>query len=254
MKRKIRISARTIENIEFKKVTRGKIESFVMNFLMNFGLALEVLRLVQVNTEKSEYVQMALSQHVVTLISLCETLFRDIFVCILENQKDYKDMIINAYNLEIKNDINVPTEINDILPEFFNFQNIYDIEKVFKFIIHGDDFYYEIGSLVVPLYNSKEQKIKNLSLNKSFENWFQLYDQIIQERHKIVHDSNYKTKITASDIIPYQRLVLFFNQILALWITGKFRLPYIMIKVKESLQIPYILDLEDFNHDWEIVD
>lgn len=255
MKKKIKVSTITAKKIESKKVTRGKIDTFVMKFLANFGISLEVLRIVEANSDKEEYNRMALSQHIVTLISLCETLFRDIFVCILEKQEDYRDKIITTYGLDIENNLNIATlETRDILPEFFNFQNIYDIEKVFKLIIQGDNFYHDIGELVIPLYNPTEGKVKKFSLNRSFNNWFQLFDEIIQERHKIVHDSNYTTEIKLSDINRYQKVVLFFSQILSLWIVSKFGLPYIAVHIKEDLEIPYILTLEDFSKDWELVD
>lgn len=226
-----------------------------MRFLSNFGTSLEILNIVKNNSEKEEYSEMALSQHIVTLVSLCETLFRDIFACILEKEPNYIDKIKNEYNLKLnKIQDEIYLDIKDILPEFFNFQNVYDIEKVFKFIIEGDNFYDNIGELVIPLYDSTANKIKKFSLNKSFKNWFLLFNDVIKERHNIVHDSNYKTTFNFNNIDSYQRVVLFFSQILSLWITKEFRLPYMVLHIKDEVEIPYILTLHDFDDTWEIAE
>ncbi|MGB7604541.1 MAG: hypothetical protein WBL93_03595 [Lutisporaceae bacterium] len=254
MKNKININENLISKVNSKKLTRGKIDTFMMNFLSNFGISLEVLNIVK-NNSKEEYSKMALSQHIVTLISLCETLFRDIFVCILEKEPSYIEKIKNEYNLKIdnkQNDTNI--NIKDILPEFFNFQNIYDIEKVFKFIIEGDNFFDNIGELVIPLYESTDNKIKKFSLNKSFKNWFSLFNEVIKERHNIVHDSNYKTTFNSNNITSYQRVVLFFSQIFSLWITNKFSLPYLALHIKDGVEIPYIITLEEYDNTWELVE
>lgn len=254
MKNKININDTTIYKVNSKKLTRGKIDTFIMRFLSNFGIALEVLNIVKVNSKEEEYSKMALSQHIVTLVGLCETLFRDIFICILEKEPSYINKIKNEYNLRINNNQDkVNLDIKDILPEFFNFQNIYDIEKVFKFIIEGNNFYHEVGELIIPLYNSNDKKIKKFSLNRSFRNWFELLDDVIKERHKIVHDSNYTTTFNFTNIVSYQRTVLFFSQILSLWIINKLRLSYVALHVEDGTEIPYIVTLEDFNETWEII-
>ena len=190
-----------------------------------------------------------------TLISICETFFRDIFTFIVTIDSQFKEEIITSYNLRIKSCVpDIRVTIEDVLCEFFNFQNIGDIELAFKPMIIGETFFDDIGSIILPFYNHKEDTIQKFCLNVSIANWKDLFDEIIKERHNITPDANYTTRIDINHFERYQKTILYFPQVFSLWVSIKYKLPYIALHIGDKGEIPFICKLEDLlRDDWEEV-
>ena len=91
-------------------------------------------------------------------------------------------------------------------------------------------------------------------LNVSIANWKDLFDEIIKERHNITHDANYTTRIDINHFERYQKTILYFPQVFSLWVSIKYKLPYIALHIGDKGEIPFICKLEDLlRDDWEEV-
>lgn len=252
MRKSITLNYNIINRIQSKIDTRENIEQFIMHFLMKFGIAYEVLKVLEKNVSKKDYLDCAVGQHIVSLVSNMETLLRDIFIFIVNEMPEYQDLITKEYKLKIKGKFEKGDSY--VLAEMINFQNINDIESAFKLLFNNKEFFEEIGNLVVPIYNLQEKAIENFSLNKSFINWLEYLNHVIETRHKIVHDSHFAVDISINTIKTYQKCILYFSQIFSMYIIHKFQLPVLVIEYnKDEKPIPYFLSLDDFNLKWKEV-
>jgi hypothetical protein len=121
-------------------------------------------------------------------------------------------------------------------------------------MVIDENFFDNIGNFVLPFYNHQNDEIRKFCLNISIDNWKELFDEIIIERHKITHDANYITKLGINVIERYQKVMFYFPQVFTFWISEKYNLPYLALQVKDKGSIPYILRLEDLSEDWEVVE
>lgn len=248
------IKEKLIIELDSKKNSRGDIKDYFNNFIRNFSKSYALFLFVKEKSEDEEVQKTALAQHIVSLISICETFFRDIFTFIVTIDSQFKEEIITSYNLRIKSSVpDIQVNIEDVLCEFFNFQNIDDIELAFKPMIIGDNFFDDIGNIVLPFYNHKEDTIQKFCLNVSIADWKDLFDGIIRERHNITHDANYSIQLNINHFERYQKIILYFPQVFSLWISSKYKLPYIVLHIGDKGDIPFICKLEDLLSEWEEV-
>jgi len=249
------IKDKLLLELSSKENSRGDLRDYQTNFLRNFSRSYTLFISVKDTSEDEEIKNTALEQHIISLISIFETFLRDIFSFIVKSDSNFKEEIITSYNLKINiADTNIPIEIVDILSEFFNFQDIRDIEYAFKPIIAQGNFFEDIGNFVLPFYNHKNEEIRKFCLNVSISNWKELLNEIISERHKLTHDANYVTVFQYGFFDRYQKTILYFPQVFSLLICAKYNLPYIALHIKDKKIIPYICELEDILSKWELVD
>jgi len=249
------IKNKLLIELDSKRLSRGEVKGFSSNFIRNFYRSYALFIFIRDNCKDDELRGMGLSQHVISLVSICETFLRDVFSFIVRIDARFKENIITTYSLKMKNPIsNVVIEIDDILSEYFNFQDIRDIEYAFKPMIIEEEFFDNIGNFVLPFYNHQKDEIGKFCLNISIDNWKELFNEIIQERHKITHDANYITQLDINLIERYQKVMFYFPQVFTFWISGKYNLPYFAMHIEGKGSIPYILRLEDLSEDWELVE
>lgn len=249
------IKDKLLIEVDSKRVSRGDVKEFSSNFIRNFYKSYSLLIFIRDNCKDDEIRRTALGQHVISLVSICETFLRDVFNFIVTIDPNFKKDIISTYNLKMKNPIpNVVLEIDEILSEYFNFQDIRDIEYAFKPMIIEEDFFNTIGNFVLPFYSHKTEEVRKFCLNISISNWKELFNEIIKERHKTTHDANYITKLDIDNFERYQKVMFYFPQVFTFWISEKYSLPYFALHIKDMGSIPYILRLEDLSEDWEVVE
>lgn len=249
------IKDKLLVEIASKKNSRGDTKYFHSNFIKNFSRSYELFNYVKENNKDEEIRRTALAQHIISLVSICETFLRDIFTFIVKIDNQFKEEVMTLYNLKIKTAVpNTQLEIEDVLCEFFNFQDVDDIEYAFKPIISGINFFEDIGDVVLPFYNHQKDEIQKFCLNISISNWKELFGEIIRERHNITHDANYITSLEVDSFGRYQKVILYFPQVFSFWINAKYNLPYIALTIKDKGTIPYVFQLEDITAEWELVD
>lgn len=253
MKKKRIVKQKLIDEIVNKKKSRKNIDDFMVRFLLNYSSTYLVYKRSIENLESDEFVSLAISQHITSIVSITETFLRDVFVFLINKDTGFRDRVVNEYGLLVENNSTLIDSI-DVMPEFFNFQNICDIEKAFDLLIEDKKCMDIIGNFIMPIYDHSTSEIKKFSMNRSLHNWRGLLEEIIEERHSIVHDANYRTKLTKTTLEKYQVVILYFSQILSYWIISMFNLSSFRMCVGDNIEIPFIVRIEDMDKEWEVVD
>ena len=250
-----KIKNKLLIELDSKKNSRGDIKYFHSNFIRSFSRSYALYNFVKEKSEDEELKKTALAQHIISLVSICETFLRDIFTFIVNIDNQFKEEVITSYNLKITTSVpDVHIKIEDMLCEFFNFQDIEDIEYAFKAMVSGANFFDDIGDVVLPFYNHQKDEIHKFCLSISINNWKKLFSEIIRERHNITHDANYITPLEINTFERYQKTILYFPQVFSFWVSAKYNLPYIALTIKDKGTIPYLCHLEDILAEWELVD
>lgn len=177
-----------------------------------------------------------------------ETLFRDIFIYVVDNKSGYDEWVIDTYNLKIKGESEISKSY--LLAEIFNFQNLNDINSAFSLLI-GEDVLDEIGNMVIYIFDKEE--IKKLALNKSIPKWKADLEEALNTRHNIVHDSSYLLTQETINIEDFQDVVLYFSQIFSIYIMRYFKIPYgTMTRSGSDTALTAFFRKEDFEGQWYV--
>lgn len=183
--------------LNFKKLQRleklSPSEIFWGDFFLDATNELHLILMKLKSEHQSEYIISQKNYFIIRLVTFLESFFADTV-----------SKLIDVYKLPIKNLFNEPfiqlplshldyikkdkiTE-GKIVASSFNFQNKSEINEVLSGLI-GVDFH---------------SALKNFEIKKNFENRFienwDLFFEIFQVRHEIVHNFKYRIKYTSKDL------------------------------------------------------
>lgn len=185
----------------------------------------------------------SVSYSIISLISCWETFFRDIFVFIINADNEVRDKLLHNLDIAIRDKIVESDTVADYFSKLYNFQSINDIREAFNLVLMEEDIFSTIGEFIIPFINDGE--VYKFSLNYSFSKWFDYVELMFQERHKIVHDANYRSEISISKLEKAENVFLYFPQIFSFWLNGRFKTgANIMTTMADDYPIPTLMTRE----------
>lgn len=131
--------------------------------------------------------QFAIRNYYINLVSVWETFLRDLFVLILYIDKPLKEQLANQYLKTSHSEI--PDE--EALSLIANFQNLEDIDKVFKKILNGEKFLDIVGSYKSNVFIDP-YVFEGLVLDKNFPRWKETVEEVFSLRHSFIHNANFE--------------------------------------------------------------
>lgn len=243
---------------------RNGIDKYYYNFLLNSARTITFTNGVEIETDelKKEREKILIEHSVVFLISTWETFFRDICVFLINEIKEISDraeVIIGSDKLEEIREKGIKAEYYSKL---YNYQNIEEIRNSFFNLLNCDVFK-EVGNHIIPYI--EDGKGYKFSMNVSINNWFLKVEEVFQERHKIIHDSNYRTKYKIDDIKKIENILLCFPQIFCMWLSEKYSSKFEIMRLNPkngciskrnntNITIPFLVLRERMLDKWYIMD
>lgn len=242
---------------------RKSADRFVINFLTSIQRPAALMRFLLANCKIDSVFQTGMEQYLGSLVTCWETFFRDIFVFLCEVDKNFLDAASKELNSDYTATIGTGITPGEFLSKQFNFQNIDDIEKAFRFLFDGEPVLFSIGINSPRLVNRDKGTAGWINFNHSIPGWIDLIVELLRERHRITHNSNYRSKIKRADIQRGEAIFLFVPQILGVFVNQKYGLPTYMISVPEDKIekgiketerfIPYLFTFQDLlSEEWAI--
>ena len=151
-------------------------------------------------------IQEARKQFVTTYITAVEVYFKDNIselLGIFGNNKIIEQIKIKFDMSEVEKIINEKVSINEIIPSYFNFQDLDQINKAFS-LIFDISFFEDL--------KNREFKISDSDLKpfKIHKNFYSALRNFINLRHDFVHDLNFKKSITRDQLNRYTYIFSFF--------------------------------------------
>ncbi len=260
--RKPKVTDKLIKQMLELRHSRNNIEHYNFNFLINISrYAALIHRIIEIRLEE-ELFKVAVSQYLVCLVSCWETFFRDTFLFITSNDEDFRKKISSLVG--IKSDALDENLYNELLSKYFNFQNFDDIESSFSPIFVGNMFF-TITNYVFPHLGINGQIAGDFCYESVFPNSLDSVKQVYEERHKIVHDANYRHILHNKFVQQIEATFIIFPQIFTIWMSEKYNLPLMAttINVQNSnnnlveqteISVPYLFTIKEMlSTDLEIV-
>lgn len=266
MKRR-NVSGRLIQELSELQITRNKIEEFLNNFITNSSRYVIFMHEILEKKPSKEQIVVPISQYIVSLVTCWETYFRDLFVFLSVNDKQFCDDVIRLNNISInENELNRNGLITgEYISKFFNFQNFKDTETAFSSLYENESFFKAIGGYKRPFVLMRKRTISKISLNSLNQSWYEILKDFFEIRHKIVHDANFRIKLTNSFISQAESICILLPQIVGQYVLERYNFTRTIIDIKNGVirntsesdneEIGYIFTVQDMlAKDWIVVD
>lgn len=208
-----------LKQINDLKASRNGVDRCYINFILNMGRHVSFTENM-LKEDMSLYDEQIVIEHsIIAMVSCWETFFRDVFIYIINEDKNSRESLFNQLDEERKEVLNNLGIIEDYFSKLYNFQNIEHIKTAFNALL-DIELFNEIGSYFIPYL--KDGIIYKFSMDASLNDWFQAIVIVFNERHKIIHDANYRTNLNRSIIKACENVFLCFPQIFCHWIANKY--------------------------------
>ncbi len=194
--------------------------SFIINIYREMTFREHVRKITESFNNNRDIYNSSVSYSIISIISCWETFFRDIFVFIINTDNEVRDKLLESVDIAMSSKIQESGTVADYFSKLYNFQSINDIKEAFNLVLNEKDIFQTIGGVIIPF--TKNEEIYKFSLNHSFPKWFDYVELMFQERHRIVHDANYRTEISLKELEKAENAFLYFPQIYAFWLNGRF--------------------------------
>lgn len=263
-RRKKKINDDFLNILKDINANRNGIDKYYNNFLINAARTIMFTDSVEkeVGELKKEAEESLIEHSIVFLISTWETFFRDICVFLINEVKEISDRaesIIGIDKLDEVEKIGIKAEYYSKL---YNYQNINEIRSSFLNLLNCDVFE-EVGNHIIPYIEDKQGYKYNL--NVSLKGWFSIVVEVFEERHKIIHDANYRTKYSMKDIKKIENILLCFPQIFCIWISERYSNKFEVMRLNPkdgcisrkndiNLSIPFLVDRKKVLGKWHIME
>jgi hypothetical protein len=102
-------------------------------------------------------------------------------------------------------------------------------------------------------------------MNVSIENWYLKVAEVFEERHRIIHDANYRTKFKIDDIKRIENIFLCFPQVFCIWLSEKYSNKFEVMRLNpkngwisrendKNFGIPFLVNRKGVLGKWYIED
>jgi hypothetical protein len=246
--RKKNVTDALLIQIQQLKESRDKaIDKYYLSFLINIYREMSFRNHVKNVTndfdDNQDIYITSVSYSIISLVSCWETFFRDIFVFIINTDNEVTERLLMGLDNTIRDRIIESETVADYFSKLYNFQSINDIKEAFFLVLNDKDIFTTIGEFIIPFINKEE--VYKFSLNHSFSKWFDYVELMFIERHKIVHDANYRAEILISKLEKAEDAFLYFPQIFAIWLQGRYKIKTnIMTTIMKENPIPALMTRE----------
>jgi len=206
--RKRKLSERLVQEINDLKSSREIIEDFLYNFVSNSARYVIFMHDILAKKHSEDYLNVPISQYIVSLVTCWETYFRDMFVFLSKADEQFLNDVISMNNIVVKEHefIREDFSLAEFISKFFNFQNLNNTEKAFRPLFEGESFFIVLNHYERQFFLPNKGIIHDFSLRKIDSNWYELIDNFFEIRHRIIHDANYRLKIKNSIIIKTESI------------------------------------------------
>ncbi len=260
--RKPKMTVRLNKQIKELQNSRNNIEDYSFNFLINiYRHSALIHELIKIRL-KTDLLEVATSQYIISLVSCWETFFRDSFVFVASKDENFRKEIVKLVDVkqEVVESLERDNLMADLLSKSFNFQNFEDVESSFSPIFKKQMFT-TIGNHIFDNLGLNGQIATDFCYEVIFPNYIEPIKQVYEERHKITHDANYRSNLGIDLLQKAEASFVVFPQLFTIWMSNKMGLPLttsdneIQGSVKRSkVVVPYIFTIKDIlATDWVVV-
>lgn len=212
--------------IEELRSSRGQTVWYLSNFITNFSRAASLMHLIIKELRDNKFAfQEAKRNYIISMASVLETFYRDLFIHVLEKDK----LVLSTVLLEVKKKPNLVEvlslfERNISFPELaascFSFQSIEEIDRTLDLIFQPKN-YLKTLSIYEPIFviPSKSHIPVKMKLE---EGWEKEFKNIFLYRHSFIHDSNRQCEIPSIEVGRLETLVLLVAQFTAAMVSQKY--------------------------------
>lgn len=262
--RKRRINDDFLATLTDISANRNGMDQYYQNFLLNSGRTISFTDSAEKGSDEltQQYEERIIEHSIVFLISTWETFFRDICVFLINEIKEISvraECIIGSDKLGEVEKLGIKAEYYSKL---YNYQNIDEIRSSFLNLLNCDVFE-EVGNHIIPYI--EDEQVYKFNMNVSINDWFLKVMEVFEERHKIIHDANYRTKYKINDIKKIENILLCFPQIFCIWLSEKYSSKFDVMRLNtkngwisresdENLKIPFLVNRKRILGKWYIKD
>ena len=244
-----RLSPKLMQELKELRETRKSIDDFVSNYLINFERNAKLMHFVLKNPSTPKSIKnTAHQQYLIALVSSLETFLRDIFVYINSVDQDFFFKKNNKIDLPNIDDISLA----EFISKSFNFQNLEKISAAFQ-ELWDEDFLKRICTSEISPCGLNGEIYQALSIAGIFPNWAEILKTIIENRHRAVHDANYRNTVSVKITQQAESLFLLIPQVGTHLIADKYNLPTMTLSMNNSDKFRYLFSIHDLlAEDWHV--
>jgi len=234
----MKVSEMVIKIKEQEKSRQTRSARPFVNFMKKVDTANKLYKEIRTKINEIELVKEAKNQFIIVLITAFEVYFRDLFKVVFKlcnNEKVYEGCLrINIdQKFTLKDLIHIykdDLKIEDIILQCVNFQNMYSVDEVFSALVNKK----VIAELSVGEFVTGGPKKLNISLPRD---WFKEINELLDLRHKTVHDINFLIEIDDKRIEKFLNYLYIFITIFDIYIHRGFIEPNLReVFVKKSIK------------------
>ena len=153
-----------LKQINDLKASRNGVDRCYTNFILNMGRNVSFTENM-LKEDVSLYDEQIVIEHsVIAMVSCWETFFRDVFIYIINEDKNARESLINKLDEDKKEVLNNLGIFEDYFSKLYNFQNVEHIRTAFNKLLNIEIFN-EIGSYFIP--HLKDGKTYKFSMDAS---------------------------------------------------------------------------------------
>jgi hypothetical protein len=220
-----------IEKLQSLSRNRGDGKGVFLNFISNSYRMRQYISCLISDRKNNQAIDIIISQHIISLVSIWETLFRDIFIYVVKKNPNCIEKL-KIQKPKLKRNLNsIPIELaEEFVAYLFNFQNQDSIEEALAVLLGNTNGLKQLvqqRTLII----IRHKGIASFEMDKQFPTWHNDIDFLLAERHKIIHDANHRCSVTRKEIAALETELFFYQQLLGILFSTKHKLPWIKINI-----------------------
>lgn len=236
---------------------RGELKGFVMNFLTNFRRHTQFMHNTLKKRPDKDEVLLVYEYYIVSMVSSWETFYRDLFIFAHTTDTDMFETLLKRIDAKKLHETMPIEEYNfnlcELTSKSFNFQNLDSINEAFLEIfprgIINTSCLSNIGAV---MFNNVG--LNDFAIFHLFQQWEKTLKNTFNERHQIIHNSNYRAKL-AENIELIENLMLLVPQISATLISKIYGVNALHFHINKTEKTPFFFTIEGFiSTDWKPAD
>ena len=240
------IQPKKINEIKELRESRGQFQGFIMNFLTNISYRISLIdsfkKDVKHKGKINQEFKIAVGQYIASIVTCWETLFRDVFVEIIQIDDSIYQRVkicIKSNNVIITDIESKDITIGEFMSKQYNLQNIDSICQAFNFLLDKNyDTIFEYLSDVLQhniYFTSKSYVMLLMQERGSLSNEIEkIVRKAFEIRHKVVHDANFYFDFDAIEMMKMEECLVIFPQLFMVWLTHEYKQKGLAFNFKEG--------------------